>query len=102
MTNPCQSLELNEVLAEQRRAHIGDDHVRALNSYVGELRKIHGDVPFFDPCGGGNQARVLLLLSDPGKNGAQVTKIASIDNPDKTARNLKRLMTEAMLDRRLT
>ena len=43
---------------------------------------------------------MLLLLSDPGLNGAQITNLASVDNQDKTAKNTLRLLAEAQLDPR--
>src|SRR5437899_5173347 len=102
MTDFCSQALNDRAALQERLAHVTDPHVRTLNRFVDELRKTHASVPFFDPCAGGNQACVLLLLSDPGKAGAQATGFASIDNPDKTARNLKRMMAEARLHRRLT
>lgn len=55
-------------------------------------------VPHFDPTDGGIDARLLLLLETPGP-GAKRTRFVSRDNPSGTARNLRRYLDEAGIDR---
>jgi len=98
---PRQQLTTAPVV-RQRLTRLDEPHVHSLNAFAKALGQMHAGVPFFDPDGGGVRARILLLLSDPGANGAQVTRIASVDNPDKTARNLTRMLAEAKLDPRDT
>ncbi len=55
-------------------------------------------VPDIDSDGPGANARVLMLLSDPGEGGALRTGILSpMKNSDPTAKNQARLMREAAL-----
>ena len=55
--------------------------------------------PKFDPLDGGDEAEILVLLETPAP-GPQADRLVSIDNPTGTARNLKRAMEAAGLDRR--
>jgi hypothetical protein len=55
-------------------------------------------VPDIDPNGPGTDARVVIILNDPGKSGALTTKVLSINNPDRTAHNQQALFAEARLD----
>jgi len=82
-----------------RRGRADEPHVRSLNAYVRGLRRAHGPTPYFDPDGAGDRATILLLMSDPGPRGAAVTLIASIDNPDVTAANLRELLAAARVGR---
>lgn len=82
-----------------RRGRADEPHVRSLNAYVRGLRRAHGPTPYFDPDGAGDRATILLLMSDPGPRGAAVTLIASIDNPDVTASNLRELLAAAGIHR---
>lgn len=68
--------------------------MRPLSALVAQIRADRGvtqDVPFFDPCDGGIQARILFLLEAPGPQ-ARGTGFVSRDNPDPTARNLRQLL----------
>lgn len=55
-------------------------------------------VPAFDPCDGGANARMLLLLETPGPGG-DGPRAVSRDNPTGTARNLMRFLAEAGIAR---
>lgn len=57
------------------------------------------DVPFFDPCDGGIEARALFLLEAPGRR-AKGSGFVSRNNPDETAKNTFELQREAGLPRR--
>jgi uracil-DNA glycosylase len=74
-----------------------EPHVEALNAVVKGIRKFHGldwQVPWFDPNGGGIDARVLFILEAPGPKTV-ISGFISVDNPDQTARNWKELLAEA-------
>ena len=69
-------------------------HVLPLTEFVHRTRAQRGlgrAVPFFDPADGGIHARVLFLLEAPGPK-AVTTGFVSRDNPDPSARNLRRLL----------
>jgi uracil-DNA glycosylase len=56
-------------------------------------------VPITDPDGPGQQARVLIVLRDPGELGARKSGVLSpVKNDDQTARNMRRLLAEAGLE----
>lgn len=78
-------------------------HVKPLSDFVDELRAQHPDyqLPDFDPCDGGIEARALLLLEAPGPK-AIASGFVSRNNPDPTARNLCELLAEAGIARRDT
>jgi uracil-DNA glycosylase len=69
--------------------------MRPLSALVAQIRvdrAVGHDVPFFDPCDGGIQARILFLLEAPGPQAVR-TGFISRDNPDPSARNLRQLLT---------
>lgn len=70
-----------------------------LDAFVDRLRAAHGDVPNFDPAGGGGAARLLILLETPGPRIGE-TGVVSIDNPSGTAHNLRRFLAEASIAQR--
>lgn len=70
----------------------------ALDRYVAALRLRHGAVPDVDPCDGGTDARLLLLLETPGP-GTEPLRFVSRDNPTGTAANIRRFTAAAGLDR---
>ena len=43
-------------------------------------------------------APVLVLLQDPGKSGAEDSRVCSIDNNDQTSRNQKKAIKNAGID----
>lgn len=71
----------------------------SLAAFVERVRAAHGDVPDFDPAGGGAAARLLVLLETPGPRIGE-TGVVSIDNPSGTARNLRRFLAEAGIAQR--
>lgn len=74
----------------RRRGLIDSPPVDRLNDYVRRIRAGHGDdptVPWFDPLGGGERAKVLLLLQDPSEVAATGSGFISPDNNDRTAHN---------------
>ena len=69
-------------------SHKYDDHVRPLNELVDDERKRDGKrIPYFDPDGAGENARLLCLLQDPGKEALNSDRV-SMSNEDPTARML--------------
>ena len=90
--------------AEEKRRRVemlNSPHVKPLSDYLASLRAILGEqyhIPNFDPCDGGIQARVLLLLEAPGPKAVESGFVSS-NNPDPTARNLWHLVHNAEIDR---
>ncbi|MBW6526251.1 uracil-DNA glycosylase [Sphingomonas sp. RHCKR7] len=68
----------------------------ALERWRSRLATAGRDVPGFDPGDGGAAARLLLLLETPG---AHRPAIVSRDQATGTARNLKRFLAEAGIER---
>lgn len=56
-------------------------------------------VPGFDPCDGGADARLLLLLETPGPRIDRAGGVVSRDNPTGTGRNLRRFLEAAGIGR---
>lgn len=91
-----------------RRDRLDDPHMVALRDYVAGLRAQlrsalgpHVQVPDFDPCDGGVQARCLFLLESPGRRACQ-SGFVSRNNPDATAAKWLELNTLVGLPRSLT
>jgi uracil-DNA glycosylase len=73
----------------------------ALEQFVSKIRSDLGSpeaVPGFDPMNGNEQAKFLFLLEAPGPQALKTGKI-SFDNPDPSARNFKRQLEEAGVQR---
>jgi len=85
---------------EQRRRleMLNHPHISPLESYFQNLDR---DIPHFDPCDGGINARLLLLLQDPGPK-VRTTGFISRNNPDLTALNVLNLISNAGIPRRET
>lgn len=87
---------------QKRRAEmLALPHVKPLEDYLAASKARCGEgreMPHFDPCDGGINARALFLLEAPGPQAVGSTFI-SRDNPDPTARNLWRLMRDADIPR---
>lgn len=70
--------------------------VEPLNRFVDELRSTHDDsIPYVDPDCGGVNARVMLLLQDPGPMAAGpagASRFLSYENDDPTAANVYQLL----------
>lgn len=66
-----------------------EPHISALTTMVEQIREDEHicSVPWFDPMGGGVNAKVLLLLQDPSDTAQNGTGFISPDNPDPTANN---------------
>lgn len=60
-------------------------------------RERNAAVPDVDPHGPGIDADVLVVLRDPGRLGALTTHTLSLQNPDATAANQRRLFAAARL-----
>lgn len=58
-------------------------------------------MPMFDPCDGGVNARVLILLEAPGPK-AVGSQFISRNNPDRTADNINKLLKSAGIPRKDT
>lgn len=72
-----------------------------LDLLVSKIRSDLGSpeaVPGFDPLNGNEQAKFLFLLEAPGPQALKTGKI-SFDNPDPSARNFKRQLEEAGVQR---
>jgi hypothetical protein len=85
----------------ERFAHRYDDNVAPINrEIVDPLRKVPGReaTPYVDPATGGINARLLLLLSDPGPMAAgneAASGMLSWDNDDDTAAMCRNLFARA-------
>lgn len=82
----------------RREAMAGLAHVRALEPVRTPLIAAGRDVPRFDPLDGGAGARLLLLLETPGP-GRDPLRFVSQDNRTGTARNLRRFLAGAGIER---
>jgi hypothetical protein len=77
-------------------ARIREPHVAPLNDLVDEIAKAmgfpRGHIPYVDPDCGGIHARALHLLDNPSTKAEAGTGsgLLSLDNPDNTARNLRK------------
>jgi hypothetical protein len=87
------SLRHNSAEVERRRARVDQSPVASLNAWVRDVRLSPllpsgaGDtVPWFDPDGGGELAKLLFLMQDPSAV-AYGTGFISPDNDDYSARN---------------
>jgi hypothetical protein len=69
-------------------------HVRPLMDFIRYLRAQGLAVPSVDPKDGGIFAKALFLLESPGPK-AVGTQFISQDNPDWSARNMKRTLAES-------
>lgn len=102
--NRARRLRDPQVLGE-RRKRIWEPHVAPLNMLVEQIRaeRSDGSVPWFDPAGGGVNARALLLLEAPGPGATaeagrrQGSGFVSLENDDQTAQNMWELREQAGL-----
>lgn len=91
-----------------KHALMNEAHVRPLNALAHEIREeTGGEVPLFDPAGGGIHSTALFLLEAPGARATGAagpraalkgSGIISPDNNDQTAENSWHLYREASLD----
>lgn len=85
-------------LIERRRQALAQAHVAPLERWREGLLPDGRPAPNFDPADGGINARLLLLLETPGP-GPERARFVSRDDPSATARNLRRYLDEAGIDR---
>ena len=85
----------------RRVAAFQSPHMLALNQFVHDLRRLPGEVPYFDPLDGGIDARLMILLETPGPKRSN-PRFTSRDNQAPAARNLKKLLDEAGIPRAMT
>jgi uracil-DNA glycosylase len=87
-----------------RRATLQVAHIRPLTEYVEKLRKERGEgqlIPYFDPCDGGVNAKVLFLLEAPGGKAVE-SGFISRNNPEPAAKNMLTFLKEAVIPRHAT
>ncbi len=84
---------------QRRAALLIDPRFEPLEAFADRLAGRFGATPHVDPLDGGTGARLLLLLETPGP-GLEPLRFVSRDNPTGTARNLRRFLSEAAIDRR--
>ncbi|MBL4810659.1 MAG: DUF1572 family protein [Phycisphaerales bacterium] len=99
-----QSRTLASADAIQRRMALRlCTHVRPLNELVRNWNAEGMSVPWFDPIGGGVDAKVLFLLQDPGKmaDGVEGSGFISHDNDDTAAPRVWEAFRDAGISREL-
>ena len=85
-------------MSDPRLALLSHSHMAPLMKLIGSWRDAGYDVPNPDPNDGGVAAKALFLLESPGPK-AVGTRFISCDNPDPSARNMKKSLELAGLDR---
>jgi len=88
----------------RRRERLRESHIVPLTDYVEQLRKTLGhnqEIPYFDPCDGGINAKLLFLLEAPGPKAVS-SGFISRDNPDPTARSMTQISSECGIPREET
>ena len=98
----CAAGALARAEERERRAALLDRPAFApLEAYRRDIAARLGPTPHVDPLDGGADARLLLLLETPGPRGAP-PRFISRDNATGTARNLRRFLGAAGIERRQT
>lgn len=114
----------SEEECHRRRLLLAQAHIKPLSDFLDTIRAKSGsayDIPCFDPCDGGIEAKALFLLEAPGpkavNSGGHTTDTGdahqpdsravgsgyvSRNNPDQTAKNICALMQSANIERRDT
>jgi len=88
---------------QRRFEHRYDTRVAPINQLVDTLRRERGDdesIPYVDPDSGGVEARVLLLMQDPGPKASAITGgsgFLSWDNDDDSADRICQALAAADL-----
>lgn len=100
MNNMPRSLKYDSE-RERRNKMINLPHIAPLTRFVDEIRTQGYDVPYFDPCDGGIEAKALFLLQDPGKKAIK-SGFISRNNDDQSAENQLKFQKEAGLNRKST
>lgn len=88
---------------EGKQSRLHDSHVAPLNEFVQRWRtKLPADhhIPWFDPCDGGIEARILFILEKPGPGPQRGgVDFVSQDNKDPTAQRIKGGLEKLGVDR---
>lgn len=102
MITPDDSFALKDKVECARRENmLLEPHMQPLLNYLKDMREALGadyEMPMFDPCDGGINARVLILLEAPGPK-AVGSQFISRNNPDRTAENINNLLQKAEIPR---
>jgi uracil-DNA glycosylase len=86
---------------ERRQKMLAEPYMKPLVTYLEQVRTAMGteyEMPMFDPCDGGINARILFLLEAPGPK-AVGSAFISRNNPDPTARNMCDFLANANISR---
>ncbi len=89
---------------ERRRAMLTLPHIVPLVEYAQQIATRMGsgyEIPHFDPCDGGVNAKVLFLLEAPGRK-AMASGFISRNNPDPSAKTICTLLAVAAIARSVT
>jgi hypothetical protein len=86
---------------ERRAALLAGPSFAPLDAYCRDIAARFGPTPHVDPLDGGTDAHLLLLLETPRPRGA-APRFVSRDSPTGTARNLRRFLSTARIERRHT
>lgn len=105
MISPNESYALKDKAeCDRREAMLGEPHVQPLAVLSNKIRSnfvLNENIPMFDPCDGGINARVLIFLEAPGRKAVS-SQFVSRNNPDKTASKLNELLENAGINRKDT
>lgn len=105
LTDENASYALASLEERQRRLKLLEQpHIKPLMEYLQAIQAEMGPdyaMPYFDPCDGGVEAKVLFLLEAPGPK-AVGSSFISRNNPDQTAKNMNELLQEAKIPRKST
>jgi uracil-DNA glycosylase len=89
---------------DRRMGMLTLQHIAPLIDYARKTATKLGsghEIPHFDPCDGGINAQILILLEAPGRK-AVGSNFISRNNPDPSARNICDLLSEAEIPRSAT
>jgi hypothetical protein len=104
---PARSMKLGEInlariedpgprAADSERAKDSRHHLQV----IADMRHQGFKVPNIDPNDGGCEARVLIFLETPGTH-AVISNFVSLDNPSSSARNMRTVLEQVGIRRRL-
>ena len=94
----------NEAERIKRIDMLQQSHIQPLVSFVESVKKslsFDDDIPMFDPCDAGVNARLLIFLEAPGRKSLD-SKFISRNNPDRTAAKINQLLDVANIKRKDT
>lgn len=105
MTSPDDSYALKDIAeCARRELMLSEPHMLALTNFSIKIRSCIGlgdNIPMFDPCDGGVDARVLIFLEAPGRKAVS-SQFVSRNNPDKTAAKINQILKNAGINRQDT